>query len=576
MIVLKSSLMKRLLIIFLLAVLFIPARAHAGVEERISNFRVNIDVREDASVRVTETITYDFGTNERHGIYRTIPVKYQARGGSFRLRVSEVSVFEAERGAPFTTSRTGNDLKIKIGDADALVTGKHTYAIEYVVDRAITYFDDHDELYWNATGDEWQVPIDHAEAFVRLPSDTSLDVQCFIGPRGSTLPCESTGAVSGAALFTANNLGAQEGLTIVVGFPKGAVREPSALEQILSTIRDNIILGLPIVVFLVFFWLWWTRGRDPKGRGTIIAEYDAPDNLTPAEVGTIMDEHAHRRDISSLLIHLAVNGYLDITRIDKTMRKDDYLFKKLKDEKTLANDFERTLLSKMFGEKTEIKLSDLKNTFYKDLVEVIKQLYDTTASKGYFIKNPQKVRMKYMIGSAVLLMVFFPLLGQITEFFGGNIGALAIGSMVASGLIIFIFGLAMPMKTRKGVRAKEHIAGLKEYLTVAEKDRLKFHNAPEKNPRHFETLLPFAMALGVEKEWAKQFEGLYATPPSWYHDSGARAFSSVYFASSLSDFSSRTSSVMASRPGSAASGGSGLGGGGFSGGGFGGGGGGSW
>lgn len=574
--------MKHLLGSLALAFLFL-APAFAGgaeIEEQISRFRVDIAIQTDATIRVTETITYDFGVNERHGIFRTIPVSYKARGGTFRLRLSDVTVADAD-GTPslFTRSRTGGDTKIKIGDPDTLVTGEHTYVISYTVNRAINYFDDHDELYWNATGNEWTVTIEDAQAAVKLPSAiaaSELQTNCFQGSLGSTEPCDSFALLADGATFRTGSLDIEEGLTIVIGFPKGIVYEPTALERILATARDNGILVLPIVVFAVFFWMWWTRGRDPKGRGTIIAEYDAPDNLTPAEVGTVLDEHAHKRDVSSLLIHLAVNGYLDITRVDKKFRKDDYRFKKLKDEKTLANDFERTLLSKMFGKKNEIQLSDLKNTFYKDLAEVEKQVYAATVEKGYFVKNPQKVRMTYMIAGAILLTTAFPLIAGIGELFSIHIGGLAIGSMVVSGLIVFFFGIVMPVKTREGVRAREHILGLKEYLTVAEKDRLKFHNAPEKNPKHFEALLPFAMALGVETEWAKQFEGMYATPPSWYHDTGNRAFTSLYLASALTDFESRTESVLSSRPSSAGSGGSGLGGGGFSGGGFGGGGGGSW
>ncbi|MBI2426574.1 MAG: DUF2207 domain-containing protein [Candidatus Kerfeldbacteria bacterium] len=558
--------------ILLLTLLFIPLRpTYAETAEAISDFRVQLEVRGDATIRVTESIAYDFGSYERHGIFRTIPVKYNARGGTYRLRISDVMVTEGERPIPSSTSTPGSNFEIKIGDANTLVTGAHTYLITYTVDRAINSFDDHDEVYWNATGNEWQVPIERSEATVKLPAGVSadnIDLECFVGATGSTFPCDIFPPAESTAVFSAKYLAAGEGLTVVVGFPKGVVYEPSALERILATVRDNFILALPVIVFAIFLWIWWTRGRDPKGRGTIIAEYDAPDNLTPAEVGTVLDEHANRRDISSLLIHLAVNGYLDITRVEKKFRKDDYLFKKLKDEKTLPNDFERTLLSKMFGEKNEIQLSDLKNTFYKDLAEVEKQLYAATVTKGYFVKNPRTVRATYMIIGGILAAAGAPLVG--------GLGGLAVASVAVSGIIIFLFGFAMPAKTAKGVRAREHILGLKEYLTVAEKDRLKFHNAPEKNPKHFEALLPFAMVLGVETEWAKQFEGMYTTPPSWYHDSSGRVFSSLYLASALSDFESRTGSVLSSHPSSAAGGGSGLGGGGFSGGGFGGGGGGSW
>jgi uncharacterized membrane protein len=119
---------------------------------------------------------------------------------------------------------------------------------------------------------------------------------------------------------------------------------------------------------------------------------------------------------------------------------------------------------------------------------------------------------------------------------------------------------------------REQIQGLKRYIEVAEKDRINFHNAPEKKPELFEKLLPFAMVLGAEKAWAKQFEGIYSTPPSWYHGSSNSAFNAVLFTNNLSSFNAAATSSLTSAP----KGGSGSGGGGFSGGGFGGGGGGSW
>jgi uncharacterized membrane protein len=135
----------------------------------------------------------------------------------------------------------------------------------------------------------------------------------------------------------------------------------------------------------------------------------------------------------------------------------------------------------------------------------------------------------------------------------------------------------MPQKTLKGVATKEYILGLKKYLSVAEKDRLKFHNAPDKNPQRFEKLLPYAMVLGVEKEWAEQFKDIYKQNPNWYEDRTGSpvAFNSLIFVNSLNSFSSEANSSLYSNPSSGASGGSGFSGGG-SGGGFGGGGGGSW
>jgi len=323
-------------------------------------------------------------------------------------------------------------------------------------------------------------------------------------------------------------------------------------------------------VSFLLFYLWYSRGRDPKGRGTIIAQFDAPDNLTPAEVGTIIDEKAHKRDISAEIINLAIKGYIKIKRIEVKgiFKSVDYELFKLKDENSLANPFERELMTSLFKKKIEIKLSSLKDKFYKDLKKVEKEIYESIVSKGYFLKNPNKVRGTYIgIGFAILVLSWFS--GPIFNWFG-------VVNIAISGILVIIFSFFMPKKAKKGVLAKEYILGLKNYLTVAEKDRIKFHNAPEKNPEHFEKLLPYAMVLGVEKEWAKQFENIYDQQPSWYNDPSHAHFTAFVLASSLNSFQTKANTTLTSRPSSASSGSSGFGGGGFSGGGFGGGGGGSW
>lgn len=567
---LKGEIMKKIIFLTTLVVGLSFSTA-AWAAEKIDNFHAIIQINSDSSITVTEQIDYNFGAAQKHGIYRDIPIKYKARGGNYKLRISDIWVAD-ENGVAynFTTSYPGNNIQIKIGDADKYVTDKKTYVINYKIKRAINYFEAHDELYWNVTGDKWPVTINQASAQVNLPKEipaSELQKDCFAGAFAETIRCDSqinlgsNNLISGV-LFENSTLYSGEGLTIAVGFPKGLVVQPSRGEIFLETLKDNWVLFLPLFVLVILLYLWSTRGRDPEGRKTIVAQFDPPDNLTAAEVGTIIDEKAHKKDISAQIINLAVKGYLKIIRKEKK----DYLLEKLRAEDDLVNGFEKKLMESLFEKKQRVKLSDLKNKFYKDLEMVKNQVYQATVAKGYFRKNPKKVRSTYaVIGILILFFGFF------SGTFGGG---LAVFSFFVSGIIIIIFSFFMPARTKKGVLAKEHILGLKEYLTVAEKDRIKFHNAPEKNPKLFEKLLPFAMVLGVEKEWARQFEGIYNQQPSWYQDSTGGYLSAIYLASSLNSFQSSANTTLASRPSSAASGGSGFSGG--SGGGFGGGGGGSW
>lgn len=578
MLIVNFNNMRKIILLFIVvgALLALPALA----QEEISDFRTTIKINEDASIKVTEKITYDFGSEQKHGIYRDIPFKYQARGGNYNLILDVESVVdEAGRPYNFEVLKQGRNKRIKIGDADSFASGQKVYVIAYRAERALNYFVEHDELYWNATGNEWNVPIKQSKATVQFPAsinDNDLQAACFAGYTGSAADCVSTRYeysdqnVVKSVVFAHDRLDPGEGVTVVVGWPKDLVYEPTFVERLLAMAKDNWIIGMPFLIFALLFYLWRTRGRDPEGRGTIIAQFEAPDKLTPAEVGTIIDEKAHRQDVSAEIINLAVNGYLRLSRIEGKglLKSGDYELEKLKEESDLVNEYEKKLMQALFsGGEEIIALSELKNKFYKDLEKITKEIYSSTVKKNYFPKSPRKVRGMYLgIGAAVLFGAWF------TGIALGVIGGI---STAISGIIIIIFSFFMPARTRAGVMAREHILGLKRYLTVAEKDRLKFHNAPEKDPKHFEKLLPYAMVLGVETEWAKQFEGIYDQQPSWYHDASGRHFTALALANSLGSFQANANTTMASRPSSASSGGSGFSGGG-SGGGFGGGGGGSW
>ena len=564
---------------FISTFLFLISASFVHAAEKIDNFETFIQINSDASLDIEERIDYNFGSLQRHGIFREIPIKYKARGGNYNLRISDIDVYdEKNQKYNFKITYPGNYAKIKIGNADKYVTGEKTYIINYKIKRAINYFDSYDELYWNATGNEWQMPIEKSKTIIFLPEKIEkgkLQTTCFAGFLGSKENCDKKyedveNNLVEKIIFEQESLQPKQGLTIIVGFPKGLVSQPTKFQIFLDILKDNWILFLPLAVFIILFYLWYTRGRDPEGRKTIIAQFDPPDNLTPAEVGAIIGEKVNPKDISAEIINLAVKGYLKITRLEEKgiFKKADYLLEKLKDGNELKNDFERELMSGLFGSKDSVKLSDLKNKFYQSLGKIEKEIYKSTVDKKYFPKNPKRIRQMYFgIGIIVLFLSFFsaPLFGE-----------LGIFSCLLSGILIIIFSFFMPVKTKKGVLAKEHILGLKEYLTVAEKDRIKFHNAPSKSPEHFEKLLPFAMVLRMEKQWAKQFEGIYNQQPAWYNDPSGRLFTAFALVGGLNSFQTNANSTLSSHPSSAASGASGFGGGGFSGGGFGGGGGGSW
>lgn len=565
-----------------LLMLLNPHHAKAqGYDWDIKDFNTEIISQEDGTLNITETITADFTHEQHHGIIRTIPYKYQDQNfQTYNLRIKVNSV-KNENGAPhqYSTKTSGGYIKIQIGDPDVYVNKATTYKINYEVKRAITAQQDHEEIYWNSTGTEWDVPIQNASATITLPQNTQqqqIKGICYTGTRGSQEQnCQFTTTGNIVTFQTTTALNAGEGLTFAVSIPLNTFVPTPISQQIIWFLTDNWPYVIPFIVFAVLIYFWQTRGRDPHtGKETIMPIYKPPNGLTPAEAGTIIDERADMHDLSATIIDLAVRGFLAVKELKTKgllFTAKDYeftLIKSFENDPTLKN-FEKETLRGIFDtdqiNKTK-KLSELRNSFYKNLKEIKDKLYKGLVTDGYFPVNPEKVRSTYNTIGGILVFIPF--------FFGiGLIPLSYIIAIITSGIFIFSFGFIMPAKTKKGVITLYQIKGLEEFIKTAEKDRLKW----QEQENIFEQLLPYAMSFKLADKWATAFSGIYKNPPSWYSstDPNFRTnFNTIYFMNAMTSFNNDLNSTLPSSPRS--SGGSGFGGGGFSGGGFGGGGGSSW
>ncbi|MFA5935640.1 MAG: DUF2207 domain-containing protein [Patescibacteria group bacterium] len=564
--------MKRLLTAFLLGTaMLLPRLVHA---EAIRDFDVSASLDTERNLSITETIVYDFEDEDRHGIFRTIPVNYQRNGASYKFHLEHISVTADEKEVPVSISQGGGSVTIKIGDPDKTITGKHTYKISYTTDRAINFFEGSSELYWNVTGNEWPTMIERASFSIDLPG-APTQTTCYVGAFGSTeAACNERITGTYAVFETERVLMPNEGLTVVMAIAPGVIHAPTASEKTMMFLRDNGILFLPIVIFAFMFGLWWRKGRDPK-LGTIIAEYEAPDGLTPAEVSAIpMSGFVPAHGITAAIIEMARRGYLHVRFGEKKKlfgTKQTYTLVKMKDLPEglggPGGQAERDLFSALFSGRKEIKIEDFqKEKMYKNIKGFRDQVKKDLQARDYYAND----LLTY--GGLYIAIAFIG--GWIAMVFLGWIplGPLAV---ILSALIIAGFGIFMPKRTKKGVEVLAKVKGFEHFMSVAEKDRIAFHNAPERTPEQFQELLPYAIALGVDKAWAEQFKDIHMEPPDWtegYHPSSA-----FWAASMVSDLGTMNTVASSgySAPSSAGSGGSGFSGGG-SGGGGGGGGGGSW
>jgi len=455
------------------------------------------------------------------------------------------------------------------------------------VRNGLKFFEEHDELYWNVTGDEWEVPIERARAVVRLPAGVAgIRSYAFTGGYGSQESAARITAVGTTlTVETTRGLNFREGVTVAIAWNPGVVARPTAADQTRDFLVANAVLALPAGVFALMFWLWRRHGRDPR-RQPVAVQYEPPAALTPAELGTLVDNSPDMRDVTASVVDLAVRGFIRIKEAEEARflglgTKTDYTLQLLRPdgEWKALRPHEEALLRALFGRTArqgpdaggagavidEVAISDLKNRFYKHVPEIKERIFSQLIDKGYYLRRPDRVKAAFYV-LAGIVAIGGSVLGGIAE-----AGAAPFVASVLSGVIIGVFGHFMPARTVPGTRALEGALGFEEFLDRVESDRFE---RIVKTPAMFEQFLPFAMALGVDRNWARAFEGIYTSQPDWYAGTHHGSFGPRMFAASLADLSSTASSAMVSAPRS--SGGSGTGGGGFSGGGFGGGGGGGF
>jgi hypothetical protein len=585
----------------LLLLLAAPAAAQpAG--EGIHGYAVEITILEDGDLRISETIEYDFGAQLRHGIFRTVPTRFYHDDVYDRVyRIEDVSV-ESDAPDDVEVSEEGASTVIRVGDPDEEISGRHTYTLSYRVEGALNGFPDHDELYWNAIGHEWQAPIERATVRVLAPADIQR-VACFQGYRGSTESCAQARSRARVASFSAGRaLAPLEGMTVVVAIPTGVVPEPEAiLEERWSAARAFSVgagtVGASVgVLAVVGWWLirsWWREGRDrrfvgspvdqvlgtstgedepvPLGGGDAEApvEFAPPDGVRPGQIGTLLDERANVIDVTATIVDLATRGFLVIHEIpDRGLfsKTDWRLARTDADEDELVL-YEKKLLDGIFRDGDEVTVSDLKTAFASRLHGVEQALYADAMRHRWFRARPDRVRTGWAGHGAMLLVAGVGLTFVLARWTHWGLVGIPV---VLGGLALALMAGRMPARTAKGTALLRRIRGFRRVMETAETHMSRW--AEKENV--FTRFLPYAVVFGLTEKWAKAFEDIGISPDtsSWYV--GPHPFTAGAFASSIDGFAVTTGGTLASTPSS--SGSSGFGGGGSSGGGGGGGGGGSW
>ncbi len=579
-----------------------PTNAHHQAAKvatsKIVNFNADISLSKQGVLDVNETIDMDFANQPRHGIYRFIPIRFHRGLGTYTTIIRVLGVTDAS-GTPYhyQKSDVGSDITIKIGEPNRLVSGRQIYKLHYQVAKAINFFNNEPELYWNVTGDQSQYAIESATATIHLPmsSLSGIRTEAFVGPPGSTKTIPVSQANDVVTVKTLSSLGPGEGLTVAIRMPVGAVTLPKVSQELVWFYQDwweAFILPLATSVMLWIYWLFF--GKDKGGSKAVGVEWQPPKDLTPAEVGTLIDEKCDMSDITSTLVDLAARGYMKIQQIPYNgilmMSKNDYRFTEL----TAPSDaiplklHESLMLTAVFGYiSRESSLSSCTGKFYSHIPEIRSAVYNSLLTKKYFARDPNTDRSTFVTFGALIVVA-----GLFAVVLGGNeMRASAVGFLL-SGIVVAMTSNTMPARTAAGVQALNQCLAFQRFVSKAEKKRIEV--LAKEDPTVFGRLLPYAMVLGCADQWSKAFKDLETPPPDWYSNSDGTDFTTYTFAQDLSYGLNTISQAFASPPipskyssgdsdsggfgggGSAGGGFSGFDGGGSSGGGFGGGGVSSW
>jgi len=389
---------KRLpLVVF--ALLFFPHLLPAQTE-RIRSFDATITVHSDSTIQVRETIEVESAREKiRHGIYRDFPTRYKDKlGNDVEVGFKVLGVGRDGGPEPYHTEKLTNGIRIYAGHPDRLASrGLHTYVFRYETNRQLGFFADHDELYWNVTGNGWVFPMDAVTATVALPPavrDAVREVDAYTGFQGERGKLFTTSRdAEGNPVFRAEKLLPGQGLTIVVTWPRGLIVEPSFSQKVAKLIAEDrpLAVGLAGLAVLLFYYVvaWAIVGRDPPP-GTIMPLYGPPDNLSPAALRYLEHMGFDNRAFSAAILDLAAKGCVKIGEQRWPGERPSYSLVRRTDSaasEALLTGEEKLLAENLFDHCDSLALRPLDSGLIYGAKQALKASLRGAMDKIYFTRN---------------------------------------------------------------------------------------------------------------------------------------------------------------------------------------------
>ena len=558
--------------IWLACLFLVPLLTYA--DERFLSFHSDILVRSDGVLEITETIRiHAEGKQIKRGIFRDYPTEYKNRlGNDVSVKYEPLTVMRNGRLEDFRSEKLGNNIRTYFGRSDRLLeSGEHTYSYRYNAGRMLGFFDDYDELYWNVISDDSVFPIDRVSASVSFDFEVpqgSLELHAYTGAFGSTgQDYAVTFDEAGRPAFASTRMfDAYEGMTISVAWPKGLVDEPGYMQKKIWLLADNLnlLIALAGLLAMLTYYIptWRNYGKDPEP-GVIMTRYEPPEGFSPASLRYIEQMQYDDTSLTAAVVSLAVKGYLRINEDD-----DEHSLLQVDpgDNPPQLAAGEKELHDALFADGDIVILDDE----YHERLGGARSIHERSLQRDY---KHRYFRTNGLLNLPALLIGVVSSLIALRVATGPTRPVIA--TIVLMVIALIFFAIIMRRPTGIGRRLLDELGGFKEYMEITEKDEMNLRNPPDKTPLLFEKYLPFALAMGVEQQWAERFTKVFANlrgpndtgyHPVWYNGS----WNSLDLSSNTANLSSGLGSAISSSvtpPGSS----SGSSGGRFSGGGGGGG-----
>lgn len=565
-------------------------------------FTVDVVVRDDGSIAVTEDITEDFGAFSRHGIIRVIPEIEAVAGGGERLFEVTDLVVSTSPGTPADVELTTDDrqLTVRIGDPDVTIRDVHAYRLEYVVPAAVTRGSDDLRLLWDAIS-SWEETIGTLTFRITGPARI-VDALCQAGAVGSTLECDVTDVDGRSVTMVQTDVFPFQAVTADVTWAAGAfgpVAPPAGPDGVSE--RVGGMAGVAIVVAgllgLVVAQLVIVRrarrdnavmpanldatfslrpGGDPAGSaGTLplvtpgdlhavgddpVVEFVPPQRLRPVELAALLERGSNSTRLAGTTIDLAARGYFDIAQ-DPADAKDWTLTWRGSSDPSPLRGYEDDVLQTLFAGATSVRLSDRKTSMPALATRQRSTVKRDLQGLGLVPRRTRALSgAHFLCGALTALALTLAAIGLAAV---ASQGAIAL-VLVPVGIVLGLVTIFVPVSslTPLGAAMAWRAAGFKRLFDESE----NYHAELAANAGIMRDYMGYAVTLGSVDKWTSAF-------PDEVQIQGGSLASPLMVAAF---YGSVTSSATPPRSSSSGFSGGGSFGGGGSGGGGGGGGGGSW